>query len=294
MTSSTLKNVYVGKNNGAHRWSVPGLLLILVGMIALLGVSHFWRGGLKVRKLSVEGNHILSEEEILKLAAIPESIGLYELDLTVVETRIEKHSFVKEVMLVRELPSSVRIRVTERHPVAILAGPEPVFIDADLVVLPSIRSKEIFDLPVITGWRGQKSSETKVGSKGLALYDLQSRRPTTPYGTVGPLDQGLPRAVNIIETANRMDENLYHLISEVRLLDGDDIVLYSSDFGVPILFGHGDEVRKLVYLHEFWNQVVSREGAAKLQSVDLRFEGQIVARWNRQLENQSERKPGAI
>lgn len=268
MTNGPPKNIYLGKEKREHRWGV--LILLLIGMIVLLGLSHFWRSGLKARTFVVEGNRILSDEEILVLGAPPRSIGLFELDLTVLQTRIGKHPFVKEVIVSRDLPSSIRIRVRERQPVAILAGPEPVFVDGDLVVLPNILSREVFDLPAITGLSGKKSVGTKIESEELR------------------------RAVVIIETASRIDQNLYHLISEVGLLDGGDIVLYSSEFGVPILFGQGDEARKLIYLYEFWNQVVSREGASRLESVDLRFEGQVVARWNRQLETSSERKPATL
>lgn len=277
------KNVYVDKEMEEHRWSVPGLFLILIGMAVLLGLSHFWRAGLRVGELPVEGNRILSQEEILNLAAIPDRIGMFALDLKVVQKRIEKHSFVKEVILSRELPSSIRIRVRERHPVAMLAGPEPLLIDDELEVLPNIRSNEIFDLPVITGWRNEILSGTDVESEGSPLY-----------AAAGPIHRSLRRAVRVIRTAKQIDENLYHLISEVRLLSGGDIVLYSSEFGIPILIGRGDEARKLVHLHEFWSQVVSRESAATLQSVDLRFEDQIVARWNKQFENRNEPKPPAI
>lgn len=257
MTVNVPKNVYVGKQSGGQKWSLPLLTMLLLGATILFSLSQVWRSGLIVRNITVEGNQSLTEGQILKLAEITLPVRQSDLDLMVVASRIEGHAFVERAILSRDFPSKVRILIVERQPVAMLTGGEPVFVDKDLRVLPGIQSKEIFDLPVITGWRGNATVGAVVESEPLR------------------------RAVDVVELAQRVDENLYHLISEVKLLKNGDFILYTSDFGVPVLFGRGDEAWKLVYLQEFWNQVVGREGAANLLSVDLRFEGQVVARWDK-------------
>ncbi len=283
MTRGTVRNVYIGKEDEAHRWSFPVFILVLIGILALLGLSHVWRSGLKAREFVVAGNSILSEEEILNLAAIPRPIGMFELDLMDIKRRIEKHAYVKEAIVSRDLPSRIRIHVRERSPVAILAGPQPLLIGADLVLLPTTPSSEMYDLPIVTGWRSKTAIESRDEASGIPTHWTPSK-----------LHRDFRRALEIIEISKRIDEDLYQLLSEVRLLDDGDVILYSSDFGVPIVFGRGDVARKLVYLHEFWEQVVAREGAGKLQSVDLRFEGQIVARWNQQSQKHGTRKSPAL
>jgi hypothetical protein len=65
---------------------------------------------------------------------------------------------------------------------------------------------------------------------------------------------------------------------------GGDITLFSVDAGAPIIFGRGDAARKLYLLQTFWRNVVKVQGPEKLQSIDLRFEDQVVAKWNQQTD----------
>ena len=79
-----------------------------------------------------------------------------------------------------------------------------------------------------------------------------------------------------------MNRPLYHNISEIQLRNGGDIVLYSAEGGVPIIFGRGEMSDKITRLETFWNDIVRTRGVQDLQYVDLRYQGQIVARWSQQ------------
>ena len=57
-------------------------------------------------------------------------------------------------------------------------------------------------------------------------------------------------------------------------------MLYTAEGGVPVLFGRGNSASKLVRLEAFWNTIVRERGTASLQYIDLRFNDQIVVRWN--------------
>jgi len=127
------------------------------------------------------------------------------------------------------------------------------------VVLPHSISKNLFDLPVLTG--------------------LPDDASLTPGATLKNPD--IQEALQILASSKLASKELYHLISEVRLRNGGDIVLYAAERGVPIIFGHGDIASKLVRLEAFWEQVVSERGPESLQYVDLRFDEQVVVRWNR-------------
>jgi cell division septal protein FtsQ len=73
---------------------------------------------------------------------------------------------------------------------------------------------------------------------------------------------------------------MYHNISEVQVRNGGDIIMYSAEGGVPIIFGRDEMPSKLVRLETFWNNVVRIRGTQLLQYVDLRYQDQVVARWN--------------
>jgi len=52
-------------------------------------------------------------------------------------------------------------------------------------------------------------------------------------------------------------------------------------WGVPMIFGRGEIAMMLVRLEAFWNDVVHERGSDNLQYVDLRFDDQVVVRWNK-------------
>jgi cell division septal protein FtsQ len=61
--------------------------------------------------------------------------------------------------------------------------------------------------------------------------------------------------------------------------NGGDIVVYSAEGGVPIIFGRDEMPSKLVRLETFWNTIVRIRGTQLLQYVDLRYQDQVVASW---------------
>ena len=79
--------------------------------------------------------------------------------------------------------------------------------------------------------------------------------------------------------AEQCSEELYRRISEVHIQADSTLVVYTSESSVPVLFGRGELARKLVAFDGFWNSIVSRRGVTALQSVDMRFADQVVARW---------------
>lgn len=235
------------------------LLFVLLGVLVSLVISaNMWKSQLTVQRVIVEGNRIVETSEIVQLAHVSKNASLYDLDLRQIEKDIVSHHFIKNVVVERDLPATIRIRVGERTPLAIVNGVEILYLDEDGMVLPHSISRELFDLPVLTGL----SPNIKL-AVGKTIKDLDVRE-----------------ALSILSTARVVSKEIYHLISEIRLRDGGDIVMYAAERGVPIIFGRGEIPSKLVRLEAFWNEMVHQEGAENLQYVDLRYEDQVIVRWN--------------
>jgi len=81
-------------------------------------------------------------------------------------------------------------------------------------------------------------------------------------------------------TAQHVSDDLYRRISEIRIERAREVVLYTAEYGVPVVFGRGDVGIKLVKFDSFWREIVSHHGAHELAYIDLRFEDQVVVRWN--------------
>lgn len=247
-----------------HRSFGDALLMVVLLMISVAAVvwANVWKSDLRVAAVHVSGNTIVSDKEVLSLANISTNERLYGIDLLAAQRRILQNAFIRSAAVNREAPNRISITVEERVPLAAVVLEKIEYLDADGVVLPPVRSSNIFDLPVVTG--AFRPSEFVPG-KQTAFTDVNE-------------------ALEILATARRINDALYRRISEVHVEPGKDIVLYTSEYGVPVIVGHGDAAEKLVKLDGFWKQVILHQGADQLAYVDLRFEDQVVVRWNHDAE----------
>lgn len=230
--------------------------LLLLGGLLVAG-ANFWKSSLTVQRVLIQGNNVVQANEILQLAHIPDAARMYDLDLTRIQQDVISHYFLKDVVIERDLPSTIRITVTERTPVAMINTGELRYLDPEGVVLPHSVSGELFDLPLVSGIPGGAS--LKVGAT-LTHADVQE-------------------ALTILTSAQLVNKEMFHLISEVRLRNGGDIVLYTADGSIPILFGRGQAASKLIRLEALWGEIVRERGSRSVQYIDIRFEDQVVVRW---------------
>jgi cell division protein FtsQ len=237
---------------------IAGVLALLLSAICLVGGANAWKSSLRIKQIKIDGNRIVGENEILQLTQVQMNALLYKVDLTTIQRNVMSHYYIKDAMVERNLPNSIHIQVKERIPIAIVNRPETMYIDEEGVILPRSISHRLFDLPMMSG--------------------IPQGEPLVLGTTIK--QQDVMEALHLLATMKTVNRPLYHNISEVQVRDGGDIVVYSTEGGVPIIFGREDMPNKLVRLETFWNTVVRTRGAQFLQYVDLRYQDQIIARWN--------------
>ena len=247
------------------------LATLVIASVAAAVWANLWKADLRVAEVHVDGNAILTQKEILALADISAGQRLYSVNLLAAQKRVMQNAFVKSAAVSREAPDRISIKVIERVPIAAAVLDKIEYLDADGVVLPPARSENIFDLPVVTG-------------------DFQSADfvPGKPIGRADVIE-----ALESLSAARQLSDDLYRRISEVHTEPGKDIILYTAESGVPVIFGHGSSASKLVKFEGFWKEVVRHYGAAELNYVDLRFEDQVVVRWNHNPEEPDVARPVA-
>ncbi len=237
---------------------VSFLLLILIGVFGL--VADQWRKEKRAIRFSVHGNAIATAEEIRRCADLPDSASLADLDLAAISARIRRHPFVRSVDLVRNPPDGLEATIEERAPIAavITAEGTDLYVDRDGVILPHRSMPQAGDLPVITGLPPEIRPEP--GRKVM-----------------------LPRfqqALEVLFAAEALGGDIYHLISEVSIAHRQDLVLYTIENAVPVIFGpSGGAERKLRYFDAFWNSIVLKNGSAHLEYIDVRFAGRVIVKW---------------
>ncbi|MBI1807190.1 MAG: FtsQ-type POTRA domain-containing protein [Ignavibacteria bacterium] len=234
------------------------LMIPLVGgIIALCILSVEWKSTLKIDHIVVEGTRILTASQIYALANVQLKSSMQGIDLFDVRQHILGQAFVKSVSVNREFPDHLRIRIIEREPIATINDGQLWYIDAERVLLPYVQSSMKLDVPVISGIDGVQKMQI-----GQTISNAE-----------------LSQAIVLLQTAQAIDTTIYHFISEINMNGGKDIILYSSDDGVPIIVGRGNVEKKLVTLQSFWNNFGKSQSTEKLRYVDLRFDDQVVVKW---------------
>jgi cell division protein FtsQ len=243
---------------GRTGWGLVLTALLLSGVVTMAVTANSWKRGFRVLRVRTEGNSIVADSDIVRMAAILKNGKLFDVDLNGARLRVQQNPFMKSVAVAREIPDGIAITVTERTPIAALILDRILYLDAEGYVLPPVRSGHMFDLPVITG-------DVPLADC-LPGQQIRTRR--------------LREALEILTTAERIGVDLYHMISEVHCAGDSTYVLFTAETGVPVVLGRGDIAVKLVKLDGFWKQIVMQRGATQLKTVDLRFADQVVVRWD--------------
>jgi hypothetical protein len=165
----------------ARRTRLVSLSLLVVGGTAL-GLYLFWRAGewtldrfvyenpeFAIQRVDVQTDGVIAPEQIRRWSGVKPGANLIALDLAAVKRNIELVPAIDSVSIERVLPRTLKIRVTERVPVAQVSVPRAdgangivvsvIQLDADGVVVQPLDprlctvplSQRNSRLPVITG-----------------------------------------------------------------------------------------------------------------------------------------------
>lgn len=252
------------QTTGHRRLGLFLMISLFAGMVGLFVLAAEWKHSLAIQNISVSGLQSVPLGEIVGLANIRLHMELYAFDLLDVQRRMMLKPFIKTARVHRELPGTIAIDIVEREPIASINTGQLYLVDADGVVLPYVGLQKRFDVPVIVGIEGLRTERVGVPLMNKELF----------------------KAIQVLKSAMALDTVVYRMISEIDMKRGGDIVLYSADSGVPVILGRERIPEKLLMFETFWSKYVGANEAEKLIYVDLRFEDQIVVKWNERQESQ--------
>ena len=244
----------------ANRLGLWLLTPLVLGVIVIFILSIEWKESLKIEHVIVQGAGIVPAQDVYGWAKVELKSPMYGVKLSEVQDRLIAHPFLGSVTVSRQLPDAFRIQVVERVPIASLSAGIMQYVDAEGVLLPAMQFPVKLDLPIISGVSG-----------------VERFRP----GDIITSNE-LFEAIEILRTAQGIDSSMYRFLSEVNMNGGGDIILYSNDVVVPILVGRGDIGKKLAMLRAFWSSFVKTNDSRRLQYIDLRYDDQVVVKWNHQ------------
>ncbi|HAA08660.1 MAG: cell division protein FtsQ/DivIB [Syntrophomonadaceae bacterium] len=228
------------------------LLLIILCIYFFLHSSFF-----QVDTIKVTGNSTIPQQDIIDLAGIETGIKLFEANENLVSKAVELHPMVKEAQLVRHLPRTLEIKVTERVMWA---------------VIPAINEFLIID------------------SEGVCINkSLQFPTPEIPVITVDPVPQQIimgqavePQGVDFIRKIwDELSEQERAQISDFHFTStSQELIIYTAE-GTEIRFGKKERLdEKLSVISQVFKleQEFLEAGQDALVYVDVRYKGQPVVK----------------
>ncbi len=213
-------------------------------------------GTFELQSIKISGNDILSRAEVLKLLGLPaRGQKLLEINPAEVQKKLKRSPFIKSASAVHSLPSTLRIHIVERKPLAFLYGRGLNLVDREAFIMPVPALSRVWNLPVI------RNVPEKLGIRGAV-------------STSGMVH----KAVDIIDWINRLDAPLPQMISELDFTPGNYIKIYLRDGDTVLRISENDYQRQLYKAAGFFKEYVDFKQLDQIAYIDLRYEHQIVVK----------------
>ena len=104
-----------------------------------------------LREIHISGADRISEDRILRQAALGSGMNVLAVNLTLVRKRLLAHPWIAEAAIQRVIPSGLRISVQEHRPLAIIDLGRRFLVDEKGKIFKELEADDPRDLPVIAG-----------------------------------------------------------------------------------------------------------------------------------------------
>lgn len=217
-------------------------------VLAAIGISLWvwhraqWDGRFAVKHIEVSGATHTSRAALDAVTSSFAGVNLFKIDIDHVQSELRALPWVSHIEIEKKLPDTLRIRITERSPWALVqTGSTFRYADENGVpfapLSPSVGDP---DLPLITA----------------------------------PDAAGLQRCARLIRTLHQHDPLLYSRISEIRPVAPHAFALFDRDLGTVIYADSEHLSEKWRTLYAIAN--AERFGRGAIAYADLRFADRVV------------------
>jgi cell division protein FtsQ len=232
--------------------------LVALAILAVIGSSLYsygkrsWRFRINSSdQIEVVGAQHVTHSQIMEVMGGDIGRNIYFVPLGQRKQQLEQIPWIESASVMRFVPNRLRIEIHERTPVAFARiGSHVWLIDGGGTLMELTPGRYKYSFPVITGMNAGEPHSTRA-----------------------------PRMKIYRELVSQLDSDGAHYsqeLSEVDLTDTDDVKVATSDSNGEVLvhLGSGN------YLQRYKTYVTHvqqwRQQFSKLESVDLRYDGQII------------------
>ena len=212
----------------------------------------------RIDRIEMEGFYVLSRQDLDPYLGIEPSETLFQVDLPSMRDRLLSHPWIKTVHVRKSFPGTLKIRVTERVPAAIVQdGDQRILVDDTGKILVDLDAMNKESLP-FSIWAG-KHWPTFLG---IELASLQRNEPGSK--------QALLDAMNLVEIVGLPDSHRDSVRIDLRR--SNDVVLEWN--GDRIRLGRNVDPSLWNQLRMLYPEIARMKEGVK--EIDLRFSNQVI------------------
>lgn len=224
---------------------------LIAGASVVAAIAWFMSSNWSIDKINVQGNVFTETQHIVARANITKGTHPDSVSAIQVIEAVERLPYVKKVEYIHEPPFSVRLKITERTPIAMITdGSTKVYVDSDGIKLPIVEGKAV-NVPLLFGFSTSLRDTLSNASFEIAQQFL---------------------------LLCQKDVVLNSTISEIIVHKHEGLVALTQENGVKLIFGAENLNEKAQIWKSFVADVISGEGFQRFTSVDFRYKDQIVVR----------------
>lgn len=103
------------------------------------------------KTISIEGNRILSKEEIIKEAGINPGVNIFAINISKVRKKLLANPYTAEVEVSRKIPSAITIKIKEHNCLAVIDLGKMFLLNEHGEIFKEKESSDIEIVPVVQG-----------------------------------------------------------------------------------------------------------------------------------------------
>lgn len=219
------------------------VLLAIVAAIGVWGWRHTQSDErFAVNRIEIDGAVHTERAAIERVTQRYVGLNLFKIDIARVQRDLGGLGWVSRIDIEKTLPDTLRIKITERTPVALTrSGDRLLYVDERGVPFAELTPRAgNDDLPVISDASGSE----------------------------------LARSVALLRELRARDREIYSRISEVKPVPPRGFALYDRDLGAFVYADEGDVSAKWRSLYA----ILQAENHPRIEYADLRFADRVIVR----------------
>ncbi|MBN1409904.1 MAG: FtsQ-type POTRA domain-containing protein [Spirochaetales bacterium] len=244
------------KKDGILSKILWGIIVILFVILVVEIIFQFFIApGLLIRNILVESEIPITNEAIMRLAGIRNSEYYFSLDTDMVKQRLEEYSLIREAVVEKNFPETLKIKLYARSPLAVTFirnndATIPAMIDENGVVFNIGKIEDTPVLPVISGITFQDYRE------GMVLPG---------------------KITGLFQQMNKLRKSfpvLFDIISEIKIISINEadyeLVIYPVPYTNRIRMGNRLNGNELKYAIMVLDVLKEQDSHNKISEIDFR------------------------